>query len=317
MTETLAAPPGKYLVDPYQIWAEAEGVPIHTGRALDVSRVDVRPWPRFDAQGAICHLEGRCDFLALFVVEIAGGKEAAPQRHLYEQVSYVVSGEGETEVDCADGGTFTIPWAAGTIFSVPMNARYRIRNAGAKPARIAAFNDLRYLLSLFRNERFIFDNPHAAPVVANPADLARDLAPGRAVPSPLQLGDGTIGTDVIELAARRYATARRQMQGAHVLCAGGEGYTLSWREGSGDFVRADWSPGVVIGLAGMSFHQHFNPGRAPARLVGIELGSSGNPMFRSRRHAYGDASVYASGSAEIAAGQEDPRILAMWRDAIS
>lgn len=316
MTDTLAAPAGKYLVDPYQIWAEAEGLTIHTGRALDMRRVELQEWPRFDAQGAICHLDGRCDFLAAFVVEIAGGQEAAAQRHLYEQVCYVVSGEGETEVERAEGGTFTIPWAAHTMFTVPMNARYRIRNVGAKPARIVAFNDLRYLLSLFRNERFIFDNPQPATVVADPADLAHDLALGTVLRSPLQLGGSTIGTDVIELAAGTYGTARRQMQGAHLLCVGGEGYSISWREGSADFVRTDWKAGVVIGTPGMMFHQHFNPGRAPARLVAIELGSSHNPMFRSRRYTYGDTSVYASGSAEIPTGEEDPLILVMWRNAI-
>jgi hypothetical protein len=65
----------------------------------------------------------------------------------------------------------------------------------------------------------------------------------------------------------------------------------------------------------MRFAQHFNPASAPARLLAVELGSERYPLFRSRRAAYGDRSVYAAGNAEIARDQEDPRIAAAFAEA--
>jgi hypothetical protein len=40
-------------------------------------------------------------------------------------------------------------------------------------------------------------------------------------------------------------------------------------------------------------------------------------MFRHRRAAYGDTSVYAAGSATIPFGEQDPRIHQIWLEAIA
>jgi hypothetical protein len=50
----------------------------------------------------------------------------------------------------------------------------------------------------------------------------------------------------------------------------------------------------------MEFHQQANSGAAPAAFLRVELGSQASPLFRSRRAAYGDTEVYASGSAVMA-----------------
>ena len=54
MTETnQPAPPGKFLIDPYEEWAKREGVPIHVGGAVDMLKAEVKPWARFGVHGAI------------------------------------------------------------------------------------------------------------------------------------------------------------------------------------------------------------------------------------------------------------------------
>ncbi len=65
--------------------------------------VETAPWPRYGVNGAAVHLKGRGDFANMFVFDIAPGKSTAPQRHLYEEVVYVLEGHGSTQVEFADG----------------------------------------------------------------------------------------------------------------------------------------------------------------------------------------------------------------------
>ena len=206
--ETFDAPTGKYLADPYEDWARDEGVPVHTGDALDLLTLDTRQWPRFGVRGALCHLNGHCDFLTVFLIEIAPGAFSAPQRHLYEEICYVVAGRGETEIDTGDGGKRVIEWKPGSLFAAPMNARYRHRCTSGEPARLACVNDLRYLMNLYRNERFLFETPVSFPE-RGAGDAAHDLATmpvGAGVwaherAAPLALAQGSIGADVVEIPA--------------------------------------------------------------------------------------------------------------------
>lgn len=301
----------KYLVDPYDNWARAQGVPVVTAPAVQLADVPMQPWPRYGADGAIAHVEGRCDFLTLFIFEIAADASTNPLRHVYEELFYVVSGSGDTDVTLSNGVQRRITWRAGHMFSVPVNARHEHR-AGSEGARLAAFSDIRYLLGLYRNESFLFDNPAAfdkrhrkaagEPWLEAPTRLLLTAGDDGAR-GELRLADSTLGASVIELADGQSTLARRQMQGAHLLCVAGQGASLSFDDPDGPVSRTPWSTGDVIGLTGMRFHQHVAHG-GPARFIVIELGSVVSPMFRSRRAAYGDDSVYASGAATIARADE-------------
>ena len=153
MSETnQAAPPGKFLLDPYEDWAKTEGVPVHTGVAVDLLKAEVKPWARFGLNGAFCHLDGRDDFLTVLLLELPSNSGSAPHQHLYEEICYVISGTGSTEFQAPDGHTQVIEWRPKSLFALPMNAHYRHRNTSAEPARFAAINDLRYLFNLYRSE---------------------------------------------------------------------------------------------------------------------------------------------------------------------
>jgi mannose-6-phosphate isomerase-like protein (cupin superfamily) len=305
-------PAGKYLVDSYEEWAKGEAIPIVTGAALDLTAIDTRPWARFGVGGAFCHLEGRDDFLTVLLLDVAAGGRAVPQRHLFEAVFVVLAGTGVVELELA-GGARRLEWGPDSLFAVPMNARYRLVNSGAAPARLALFSDLRYLLNLYRSERFLFATDMAFPEREGGEALVRDiasLAPAGDGTRHFDLAAGSLGCDLLEMAPHSYGRARRQMQGAHLLALGGSGYSLVGSDAPAEAMRIDWRRGTLFAAPGMRFAQHFNPGTAPARLLDIELGSARYPLFRSRRAAYGDGSVYAAGRAEIAPEQEDPRIAA-------
>jgi mannose-6-phosphate isomerase-like protein (cupin superfamily) len=310
-----SAPAGKFLVDPYEDWAKGEGVPIHTGAAVDLLTAEVKPWARYGVNGAFVHLDGRDDFLTIFVNELPANSGSTPQQHLYEEVCYVLSGSGSTEFEEPDGRTRVIEWGPKSLFALPMNARYRHSNASATPARFAAINDLRYLFNLYRNEKFVFESPLRFSERHDGIEAVADLT--RQTPGPLTLAKGTISSDVVELAPGTYGQASRQMHGAHLFGVNGEGYTLAWEEGARDFARTDWRHGVVTAIPGMAFQQHFNAGAAPARYLDVQLGSQQQPIFRHRRAAYGDTKVYAAGSATIPFAGQDPRIHAEWLETIA
>lgn len=335
------APAGTYLVDAYEDWAVAEGMPVHTGAAVHLTTATVAPWPRFGASGAFCHVDGRCDFLSVFLREIAPGAAADGERHLYEEICYVVSGTGETEIEGSDGRRL-VSWRPHSLFSMPMNARYRHRNTGSTPARIAAVNDMRYLFNLFRNEQFVFAMPldfperarsSTAPVAAtgiagprleaNAIDDLANLPMGAAdrspLPSrlPLSLCDGTIAADLWHLPPATYTESMRQFQGVHMIVVSGAGYSLVSEDASANALRVDWQPGDLFSAPQMMFYQHFNAGTAPVRLVTFELGSVRHPMFRHRRVDYGDNSVYAAGRAIVPYRDQDAKVRSSWEREIA
>ncbi len=309
------APAGKYLVDSYEDWAKGEGVPAHTGASIDMLTAEVKPWARYGLNGAFCHLDGRDDFLSVFLIELPPNSGSAPHKHLYEEVCYVLAGSGSTEFQAPDGHTQVIEWGPRSLFALPMNAHYRHRNTSAEAARFAAINDLRYLFNLYRSENFVFNTALQFGERHGGAEALVDLA--KQQPGPLTLAKGTLSSDVNELAPGTYREASRQMFGAHLLGVDGEGYMLTWEEGSQDYVRTAWRHGIVTAAPGMHFCQQFNAAAGPSRYLDVQMGSQSYPNFRYRRAAYGDTRVYAAGSATIPFAEQDPRIQKMWLETIA
>ncbi len=134
----------KLLLDPYA----------HLGRrrkacrsprisASICSKVPTAPWPRFGVDGAIVHLKGRGDFVSIFVLDLAPGAQTTPQKHLYEEVVYVLSGYGSTTVETSDGRKHSFEWGPKSLFALPLNARYQHFNtSGRERARLASTNNL-------------------------------------------------------------------------------------------------------------------------------------------------------------------------------
>ena len=103
--------------------------------------------------------------------------------------------------------------------------------------------------------------------------------------------------EVLNLLFKLVQVGLGQMQGAHLLGLRGEGTTVSLLCEGAERITTHWRRGCLTGLAGMEFHQQANSGSVPAAFLKLELGSQASPLFRSRRAAYGDTEVYASGSA--------------------
>ena len=83
----------------YDKWVEAEGIPIiKTFFVEDIRRIPLEPWERKGGNGAFLQMEGAGQVNNCYICEIPPGKSLKPQRQLFEETIYVISGQGATTV---------------------------------------------------------------------------------------------------------------------------------------------------------------------------------------------------------------------------
>jgi PAS domain S-box-containing protein len=102
-----------------------EGIPIAEDYGIYLFDVETRPWPRFGMKGAACHLKGRGDFTNMFLFEVPPGGSSTPQRHLYEEVIYVLEGEGALHI-----AGESAPLRPGTCIHLPAQLVHCLENTG-------------------------------------------------------------------------------------------------------------------------------------------------------------------------------------------
>lgn len=344
-------------IDAYEDWMGREGIPIHRGLAVDMCEAETAPWPRYSdgdrgVRGAIAHLDGRGDFCNMFKIELPPGSATTPQRHLYEEVVYVVEGRGSTQVELPDGSRKSFEWGPRSLFALPINTRHRYFNgSGSGRAILASTTNLPILMKMFRNEKLIFELPFdfgervgKDEYFTGEGDLTlvrpgndyweTNFVPDLAVAQVTEYGvrgggsmnikfilaDGSMHAHISEMFAGTYKKAHRHGPGTHVTCVTGSGYSLLWYPGQEDYTRIDWKPGTVFPPADRQLHQHFVTSREPVRYLGTALGSLRYPITDyMRRAGFGkDGELNASalslkqGGDQIEYEDQDPSIHAIW-----
>jgi len=298
----MTAAEAKFLLDPYLDWTKREGLPVHEDFALDLGMAETALWPRLgDAcKGAFVHHPGRGDWMTVFLLDLPPGGASAPQRHLYDEIFYVLSGTGSMTVELADGRRQTFDFGPRSLVAPPLNARYRIVNgSGREPARLVCANDLRILMNIYHDEAFFFDNPFAFPERQGTSARSdgRDGPPKAGFVSDLglvtlklgasrlelPLGESSMGAHLCELAAGSREPASHHHAGVHLLCVAGSGHTLLSYEGGVDVRRVDWAPGTCFALGEQMIHQHVNTGAEPARHLAMGFGTARYPIVHARR----------------------------------
>jgi uncharacterized RmlC-like cupin family protein len=337
--------PVKFLLDPYLDWIRREGIPVVESLGVDLLAVETGPWARIGADGAAVHLKGRGDFMSLFVIDLPPGGRTVPQRHLYEEVIYVLAGNGSTTVEAADGRKHTFEWGPKSLFALPLNAKYQHFNgSGRERARLCSGTDLPLMMNVLHNEAFIFDNPYRFPEREGEARFFsgegefHPVRPGRHmwetnfVPNLSELklaywaergaggssiiftlADGLMHAHSSEMPVGTYKKGHRHGADFHVFCVHGTGYSLLWYDPD-HFERIDWRHGVVFAPPDGMFHQHFNTSPEPARYLAIAVGSQRYPFVASKRNLF-DSGVDTSikdGGNQIEYEDQDPRIHAIY-----
>ena len=79
----------------YREFRDREGIPVHMWLCVDdVTEVETGPWDRTGQRGAFVNLYGMQGIDDVQIHEIAPGGEMDPQRHFYEEIVWVVQGNG-------------------------------------------------------------------------------------------------------------------------------------------------------------------------------------------------------------------------------
>ena len=338
----------KFLLDPYLDWSKKEGIPIHEDFGVDLLTAETKPWARLGdgCHGAFVHLKGRGDWMTVFLMDIQPGAKSSPQQHIYDEVFYVLSGHGNMVVEI-DGRRHSFEWGPRSMFAPPLNAKYQIFNgSGQEPARLASSNDLRLLMNIYHNEKFIFDNAFSfseregvAGFYSGEGEMT-SIRPGRnmwetnfvadlgsfelmaweargAGSANMQflLGEGSMGAHVSEMPVGSYKKGHRHGPGLHIFFIHGSGYTLLWYPGDKDYQRVDWRHGMCFAPPDEMFHQHFDTSSQPARYLAVGFGTKRYPIVYERRAGSEgrrtDVSV-KDGGAQIEYADQDPRVHAIW-----
>ncbi len=338
-------------LNPYNDWVAREGLIVHEGLSCDLLTAETKFWPRLGVPGAAVHLRGRGDFSNLFLIDIPPGESTEPQRHLYEEVVYVVEGRGSTQLEFQDGRTHSFEWQPRSMFAIPLNAKYRLHNGdGKNRAILGTVTSMPLMMKIFHNDSFIFENTHFFEDrigkdnhYTGEGDLTM-IRPGSNIwetnfvpdlgsielhawnergagSSNLMfiLADSNMHAHVSQIQAGTYKKAHRHGAGRHVFTVTGKGYSLLWYEGQKEWERVDWRPGVVFPPVENQFHQHFVTSKEPSRYMATGTSNQRYPLTDAARTNSGTdteqgavARSVKDGGGQIEYEDQDPRIHALW-----
>ena len=327
----------------YRKWIEAEGIPLVEGFFIeDVKKVPLAPWQRQGGTAARICLEGTGETNDAYIAEIPPGESLKPQRHLFEELIYVVSGRGATTIWNEGGPKQTFEWQEGSLFSPPLNAWHQHFNgSGSQPARYLAVTSAPIMIDLLHNLDFIFNCNYT---FTDRFDSQKDYytsegtwyagrvwetnfvsdvknlkllewkergAGGSQV--RFQLSENTLCGHVSEFPVGTYKKAHYHGPGAHVIVLSGQGYSLLWPQGQ-PIQRYDWRPGSMIVPPANWFHQHFNAGAEPARYLALRWGSKKYYGMLGQGEGETDRDIKLGGN-QIEYEDEDPSVRKMFEEA--
>jgi quercetin dioxygenase-like cupin family protein len=329
-------------INAYEAYQRREGIPVVTGFAVeDLHTVEVRPWARRNALGTFVNLDGTGGTNDAYVLEIPPGGATEPQQQLYEEMVYVLDGNGSTQVWYDENKKVSFEWKAGSLFAIPVNARHRHFNGrGDQPARYLAVTNAPVVINLFHNLDFVFNTPFTfddrfagqdnyfdgegkfmrayngrATLETNFVPdthnielqaLAARGAGGRNI--SFELAHNTMAAHISEFPVGTYKKGHHHGPGAHVIILSGQGYSLLWPEGEA-FRECIWRPGTIVVPPSGWYHQHFNSGAQPARYLALRWGSRRYDMGGAIRSEMGESHVDRKlGGAQIEYEDEDPQI---------
>ena len=168
-----------WTLTPYEKWV-SDGLAVHTQQLVpDINTIEVANWERTGTKAALLDLTGEPLDGALvnnqgtirFVCDIPPGGSFKLERHMYEEIFFVVKGRGATAIWYEGTPKHTFEWQTGSVFSIPLNSWHEIYNAsGDETARLYGATNAPTAFNLYGSPEFIFDCPMTFPDRFDPND---------------------------------------------------------------------------------------------------------------------------------------------------
>ncbi len=297
-------------------WVEREGLDLIRGHKIDdVFTQPLKPWARTGGMAVQIQLQGTGELNAAYICEIAPKKELSPQKHIYEEMVFVLSGQGSTTVWYDEKHKNSFEWQAGSLFAIPLNARHQHFNgSGSQPARYIAVTTAPIMMNLMRNEDFIFNNDAVFPERYQGQDnyfsgkIKTEVFTGWDIPLNVnfsnfyadvynvnlqewnrgvntrgynfEMANGVQGAHLLEVPGGTFSKVHRHGPGAHVVWLMGEGYTMMWPDG-GEKLKENWKRGMMVVPPDWWWHQHCIVSKEPAQHLALKLSSKTNKVNRN------------------------------------
>lgn len=277
----------QYEINFYHEFQKKEAIPVYEGYHFeDIRSLEVKPWARMGGLGAYINVTGEYTTSDNYLCEIPPGGTLNPQKHLFEELVYVVSGRGATTFWAREGGPrWTFEWNEHSLFALPANVGYQHFNGDStKPARLLSKTNLPTLMRTFRSEEFIFENTFVFENINKKfysaeaktsidatfgskrinwdANFVPDVRAFDKMTFRQERGAGdksvrftpssiyTMFSHQSEFRVGTYKKAHAHPPGRTIILITGTGYSLLWQDGfEKEKVKVDWSPGSIIGVA--------------------------------------------------------------------
>jgi mannose-6-phosphate isomerase-like protein (cupin superfamily) len=159
-TETGGSPRTAFV---YDEWMETRGVPVHHGFFVrDVRNAELGWWEERKCNSAFIQLEGQQGVSEARITEIKPGETLPPYKLAIDEVVYVVSGRGVTNVWSDEApAPRSFEWQDHGLFLIPHNQHRQFGNMqGDKPVRLLHYSYLPLALSVVPDPDFFLDNPY-------------------------------------------------------------------------------------------------------------------------------------------------------------
>ena len=145
----------------YFKWMADQRIPVIDGYGVeDVREVEMDFWPRLGGRAAFINLYGMEGVTGMYVGEIPAGGALTPEKHFYEEVICILSGQGATEVWQETGRKQMFEWGPWSLFALPLNSWHRLVNGGRQPVKFLAVTNAPLIMDVFHNEDFVFNCPY-------------------------------------------------------------------------------------------------------------------------------------------------------------
>jgi gentisate 1,2-dioxygenase len=291
----------------YENWVKSTRVPIHRGYYIeDVREIELGRWDERDCNAAFLILEGQQNVSEARVTEILPGKSLPPLKFAFDEIVYVVEGQGICTVWREGGEKRSFEWHKHGMFLLPRNHYHQLGNARGDRRAILLHNnylpvamagapdpELYFNTECAAGQNLDAENFYSAARMVEESDpkiVARRKAYwtgnffpdmrawDKLVPFKTRGAGGktifinfpgsNMSCHMSVFDAGTYKKGHRHGPSYVIVIPTGEGYSIMWPEG-GEKIIVPWREASVFVPPDNWYHQHFNIGDAPARYLAL------------------------------------------------